>query len=139
MGGSDAQRSVFEAPAHVSEVTRRLLPMIEVVRHLTNRRLASLVLLWTWALPASVLWNLAASRNLALPQVPRIIWGLPGWLWGSSPALWCACLAGASIAAYRLSDRFLAGWLGRVIIIWVLAAVVSAVHLLWGSAVMCAT
>jgi hypothetical protein len=97
------------------------------------------VVLWTWVLPATVLWRLAARRDLVVPLVPWFVWVVPGRLWAFSPALWCIGLALATLAAYLVSKEALPQRKSVVGAIWVLTVSVGAVHLLWGSAVVRAT
>jgi hypothetical protein len=92
--------------------------------------------LWTWALPATVLWRLAVSRDLVVPYVPWFVWVVPGRLWAFSPALWCIGLALATLAAYLVSKAALPQRKNVVRGIWVLTFSIGAVHLLWGSAVI---
>lgn len=94
------------------------------------------VVLWTWVLPATVLWRLAARRDLVVPFVPWFVWVVPGRLWAFSPALWCIGLALATLAAYLVSKEALPQRKSVVVVIWVLTVSVGAVHLLWGSAVI---
>ena len=107
---------------------------------MTGRRVVDgvplVVVLWTWVLPATVLWRLAARRDLVVPFVPWFVWVVPGRLWAFSPALWCIGLALATLAAYLVSKEALPQRKSVVVVIWVLTVSVGAVHLLWGSAVI---
>lgn len=94
------------------------------------------VVLWTWVLPSTVLWQLAAKRDLVVPFVPWFVWVVPGRLWAFSPALWCIGLALATLAAHLVSKEALPQRKSVVGAIWVLTVSVGAVHLLWGSAII---
>jgi hypothetical protein len=97
------------------------------------------VVLWSWVLPATVLWQLAAKRDLVVPFVPWFVWVVPGRLWAFSPPLWCIGLALATLAAHLVLKEALPRRKSVVGAIWILTVSVGAVHLIWGSAVVRAT
>jgi hypothetical protein len=99
------------------------------------RRLRWVALLSWWMIPSAYLWRLAERADAFLPYLPRYVWGPPGELWRVAPVVFVFVILAATYFVVFLSKsasprRWVSvlGGIGAVL--------VTAIHLIWGTALL---
>jgi hypothetical protein len=89
-----------------------------------------------WFLPSFIFWHLHLVKDVLLPKIPEMVWSLPGKSWELSPLLGFGLILAFIVIVLFFREAAVLKWKWVRGSFLVLILLISAVHALWGIALL---